>query len=196
MCSECASVTAQHMRNSAQPIDGATGQCQQRTSETQLKARLCMSRLSFSALGDQLAVVNTNDGDLCTLMLCNREHWSDSVQLVGHDGTVVASRYSPCVFGAPDGGQDNKRSGADGEGEVARVRLRLRCPPPARLLAHAGAARQRVRRCVCAAALLDGLLCCNGKSSGCSCGCHPCASPGTSRRAAQPTPSTVVVCRL
>lgn len=54
-------------------------------------------------------------------MLCNREQWGNSVQLVGHDGTVVASRYSPCVFSAPEGTQNNKRGGAEGDGDVARV---------------------------------------------------------------------------
>lgn len=55
-------------------------------------------RLSFSPLGDQLAIVNSTDGDLCTFMLSERQTWRCDTHCVGHEGTVVAARYAPRVF--------------------------------------------------------------------------------------------------
>jgi hypothetical protein len=62
---------------------------------------LAACRLTFSAIGDQLAIVNTTDvdGTMSTVSLCSREDWEDSqMQLVGHESTVVCAAYSPRVF--------------------------------------------------------------------------------------------------
>jgi hypothetical protein len=86
-------------------------------------------RLSFSPLGDQLAIVNATDGDLCTFMLSERQSWRCDKHCVGHEGTIVAARYAPRVFRRPgtgDSGADHSRGGADKRDEdgddVATVR--------------------------------------------------------------------------